>query len=681
MLKTGYSFISIVFIIIICAITICGVLFTGKALALSENNQTKQDTVENLSLMFFVHHGKVNVLDIYNHPYFKGKENDFKFITTDSLPPGCVFSEKGILTWSPSADQFKDLQRKAKRITFNGQEQRTKTVVTGEIRMVAEGELNEAILPNSTLENPPKDEHVNNVVTKANPSDSAGLNNYKPLKLIFPNADHWNEKKEGSDFSFQLSGTGGSGEYGFEVVEPSNLMEKLDRYGNFHWKPDFNVVSTAEGSKQFRVNVRLSDNAGHDTTAIMLLTVVNNNRPPVVNELPTFYIQYDKENKYTLNKNGFVYDPDGDSIIFSTALKELPQGMKITAGGEVIWKPSVRQFNYLRDNPIYLNFTVEDYPSEAKSIGQLKIEVSQEDLPPLVTMIPNSNEFDIKENEELHLNFFITDPNGEDDILAFNFVSENSSIPENALTKKEDAQYEFSWKPGYDFIKEEGAAEKFSINFFAIDEESNRTEKHITVKVTDTENLLEKDRILYDQYRTALERAWNLIQQLNNKEKELNKKYKTAKKGKKNRAIVTASLGAVTGLSPVMFMDNSQGQKVTAGLGGTATATISTLEASNVIGESPSDIMKDLSYVTQKRSDLIVYGNVFATKFALPLSRRDNSFHTELRSLAINMNLKEISNIELDASWENPRKASDKNIKKIFKDFNPDPRFASAYEQ
>ena len=172
-----------------------------------------------------------------------------------------------------------------------------------------------------------------------------------------------------------------------------------------------------------------------------------------------------------------------------------------------------------------------------------------------------------------------------------------------------------------------------------------------------------------------------MISQLNERERDLEKTYKLAKKGKKNRAISTASLGALTGLSPIIFMDNPDGQKIAAGLGGTATATIGTLEASNVIGEPPSDIMRDLSYVSQKRNDLLVYGNVFASRYALPLSKRDRAFQSDLRSLSIHLNLKDVAKLDLDATWENSKEATSKNIKKVFKDFNRDPRFEKNYNK
>jgi hypothetical protein len=47
-----------------------------------------------------------------------------------------------------------------------------------------------------------------------------------------------------------------------------------------------------------------------------------------------------------------------------------------------------------------------------------------------------------------------------------------------------------------------------------------------------------------------------LVEQLDENQKKLNNDYKKAKKGKKNRSIVKASLGAVTGFTPAIMTDN-----------------------------------------------------------------------------------------------------------------------------
>lgn len=639
------------------------------------NSIYQADTIDNVSMMFMVKHGQPNEFNIKNHPAFKSSINAFLFSTTTDLPAGMLLSGEGIITWSPTVDQFNQLKEQPFKLDFKAHST-TGNFITGQIRIIGQGEL--IVEPSTSQVKTDSSYSVpENVVETDNPVSTPV---YQPINILLPDVDNWDTKNEGESFSFKVKATGGSGDYKFELLNPVHLMESLDPYGTFSWTPDYDEVTADELIKSIRLQIKVFDTEGNDAYATVPIFVKHVNRPPVVSELPTFYIQYNSNNTYQLKKEGLTYDPDGDSIIFNPVLKELPQGMSLNKHGEISWKPSTRQFNFLGSNPIFLSFTVEDYPEGAKSIGQIKIEVSQADVPPQITIIPNKDKFELKENEELQLNFFISDPNGEDDLLSFDFVTENSSINDEALVKKENWQYEFSWTPGYDFIKEANEKHEFDISFFAIDKESNRSEKNILVTVEDTENLVEKDRILYDQYRSVLERAFDMISQLNDKEKELEKKYKNAKKGKKNRAISTASLGALTGLSPVIFLENPDGQKIAAGLGGTATATIGTLEASSVIGEPPSDIMRDLNYVSQKRNDLLVYGNVFASKYALPISKRESGFQSDLRSLSIHLNLKEIAQLDLDAAWENDKPATSRNIKKVFKDFNPDRRFENNYK-
>lgn len=633
-------------------------------------NSASIDTLNKVNMMFTVNHGILNSFDIKNNRRFDSGIEDFKFFTTTELPEGFLLSIDGVLSWSPTAKQFGALKEQALFIDYFAQSASGNYII-GQIRVIGEGEffIDEAYI---------EEENISDSVVVVDQGIQTEVPERLPLSFVLPKFRNWDRKKEGQTFSFKIDATGGSEDYKFELLEPEHFMENLDQYGNFNWTPDYDITSREEFSKIILLNVKVFDTEGKEAYKAIPIYVEHVNRPPVVNEFPTFYIQFNSPNTYQLKQDGLAYDLDGDSIIFYPVLKDLQQGMTLNKQGEIYWKPSKGQFKALGKKQIQLSFTVVDYPGGARTQGQLRIDVSQADLPPAILMIPNKEKFNIGENEELQLSFYITDANGEDDLLSFDFVSENREISNQALLKKNNWQYEFSWLPGYEYIKEPGGKKEFYINFFAIDKESNRTEKSIQVTVEDVENLLEKDRILYDQYRTVLERSWDMIVQLNEKENLFNKTYKAARKGKKNRSIITASLGGITGMAAII--DNADAQKWMTGMGGTATATLGTLEASNVIGEPPSEIMQKLNYVSQKRNDLVVYGNVFASKYALPLSRRAGSFQNDLRNLSIHLNLKDIAKLELDSTWENSKKSSDRNIKKEFKDFNPDPRFAKDYK-
>ncbi len=634
--------------------------------------QAQTDSVElNIEIELAVKADKLNECIISDHPAFLGKSAELSYYTKEELPQGFLFEESGQVSWKPDSNQFKELLESPRIISFYAQSVDDEEKLLG--RLVLKGikeNVDSSLVVNKPLVKQEKKEIVKQEIREL-----------KPLELILPQESGWNTKNEGDTFSFKLNAKGGSEVYRFELLEPQELMGNLSPDGEFIWEPGFDVVSSVESQKNVNIKVKVLDESGESLISNIPLTISNLNRSPKVGELPIFYIQYESLNKYSLKKKGIVFDPDGDSIIFKPVLKDLPQGMTINDDGEIHWRPSRSQFYSIRSKPLTLGFSIKDHPKGATSSGSLKIQVSQEDLPPQITIIPNKEEFDLKENDELDFNFFITDPNGEENIVAFDFVSGNTKITEQNLKKISSSQYEFSWSPGYQFIQEKGGKEEFKITFFAIDRESNRAEKQISVRVNDTEDLLEKDRILYDQYRTVLERSWELVQQLNAKEKELDDAYDKAKKGKRNRAIMMASLGVLTGLSPVIFLDNDNGQTILTAIGGTATATLSSLEASGIIGDSPSDIMKKLSKVSEKRNNLMIYGNVFAGKYALPLERRGGAFQNDLQNLTLRLNIEDSAELDLDPTWVNPKQATDDNIKKVYKDFNTDIRFVDGYKK
>jgi hypothetical protein len=158
------------------------------------------------------------------------------------------------------------------------------------------------------------------------------------------------------------------------------------------------------------------------------------------------------------------------------------------------------------------------------------------------------------------------------------------------------------------------------------------------------------------------------MEQLKETEKDLKKKYNRARKGKKARSLTNASLGAVTGVAPVIVETPATSKKITA-IGGTTVMTIGTLEATEVIGRSTKDLVERLNYIMEKRNELQTKGDIFARKYALKSSRRKPDFMKDVDEFVALMNLKGLVALELDASWKNKTKATDENIAKTFKDF------------
>jgi hypothetical protein len=190
--------------------------------------------------------------------------------------------------------------------------------------------------------------------------------------------------------------------------------------------------------------------------------------------------------------------------------------------------------------------------------------------------------------------------------------------------------------------------------------------------VTYAENLIKKDAQLFGKYRNYLLEAGRLVKLLDENQKDLNKEYKRARKGKQNRSIINASLGAVTGLSPVVI-DQPDQSKIVSGVGGTTVLTLGTLEATEVIGRSKERIMDNIRISIDIRNKIQTAGDEFARKYALKSIRRNSEFDKDIEKLRATLSDPRIVLLELDA-YERNVKVEEKDLKKIFLDYGGEGR-------
>ena len=392
------------------------------------------------------------------------------------------------------------------------------------------------------------------------------------------------------------------------------------------------------------------------------------NQPPTVGDVKPWYVGYNSMNRYKVEPSA-VRDEDSDPVVF-IATDKMPEGMQLTAQGELTWKPSLTQFNALKARPVIVEMLAEDQPGKQQSRVKLRVEATQQDLAPEITVVPRDNPIRIKENATVDLSFYLADPNGDDDVKVFDFVTTNTEVPKSALRRNTPNQYEFIWNPGYNFVRDPLDSVSFQITFFALDKAQKRAETKVNFTVYNSVNEDAQNVQLYTQYRTGLVRAWDLLEQLKDKEQDLKRSYRRAKKGKTRRSVANASLGAISGLAPVVIQDNA-GQRTITTIGGTAVATLGTLEATEVIGKSMKDLIDRLNYVMEKKNELQTKGDIFARKYALKSSRRNRDFQRDLDDFIALLNLKGMVALELDAGWENKKQATDKAIKATFKDYSP----------
>ncbi|QMW03277.1 hypothetical protein [Spirosoma foliorum] len=498
----------------------------------------------------------------------------------------------------------------------------------------------------------------------------------KPLQLVFPSQTTWNHVSEGTPIRFDLKAIGSLADtvvFSIRNEIPDGIQ--FDSLGHFNWTPSFDLADRIQTVRTIPVTFEARNKRGQSVSQTIDFKVVHVNRPPVVGELQPFYVRYRTQNTYKIDPQ-VVHDDDGDPIVFIPIADQMPEGSKLSSQGELTWTLSLNQFNRLKQAPQYLEFWVEDQPAKTRTKGRLKIEVTAMDLPPEISIIPKATHYKLRENATVDLKFYLSDPNGEDDISTFGFLSDNQLIPKTALIKNTENQYEFIWQPTYDFVKDPYDSLNVQITFYALDKAQNRAEQRITFTILNTVNEAEKDRYYYNQYRQVLVQAWGLIEQLSDKEGQLKDDYKRAKGGKRNRSVANASLGAVTGVTPAVTgastsaAAQSNGRIISA-VGGTAVLTMGTLEATEVIGKSMKDLLDRYNYVLGKRSELQNKGDVFAREFALKSTRRTGDFVKKLDDFRNSMSLSGLVALELDANWQNKKEATDKAIKRTFKDFTP----------
>ena len=493
----------------------------------------------------------------------------------------------------------------------------------------------------------------------------------KPIQLILPTQPNWNVIPEGGTVRFDLKATGSPTDtLMFSFGDNRQEGMTLDSLGHFSWTPGYDLADRIQTAKTYPVSFEVRNQHGQRAAQTVDFKVLHVNRPPVVGELRPFYVSYRTQNIYKMDAQ-LARDDDGDPIVFIPIADQMPEGSKLTAQGELSWTLSLNQFNKLKQSPQYIEFWVEDQPAKTRTKGRLKVEVTQMDLPPDIAVIPKETHYKLRENATVNLKFYLSDPNGDDDVSTFDFLSDNQQIPKTALIKNTENQYEFIWQPGYDFVKDPYDSLDVQITFYVLDKAKNREERRITFTVFNTVNEAEKDRYYYAQYRQVLVQAWGLVEQLSDKEEQLKRDYKKAKGGKRNRSVANASLGAITGVSPAITTNDPSSQRLISAVGGTAVLTMGTLEATEVIGKSMKDLIDRYNYVLGKKAELQNKGDVFAREFALKSARRNGEFIKKLDDFRGAMSLSGLVALELDANWQSKKEATDKAIKRTFKDFTP----------
>jgi hypothetical protein len=239
-------------------------------------------------------------------------------------------------------------------------------------------------------------------------------------QLIVSDSSGWHSLREGDFLSFKIATTD-SLPPRFSLEGNSDYGIQLDTLGIFFWKPTYDLVDRLEKQKEVTVLLQAEWKDGRRIRKPLHFTVLHQNRPPVVEDLPIFYVKQSSTNSYQVSDQ-YVQDPDGDPLVFKSIQSQLPEGMSLSSLGVLSWAPSRNQFNSLRNTPLQIEFIVQDQPEKSETKGKIKVAQTQLDLPPEILIIPGDSAFSIKEDERIHFKIYVSDPNGDENISNVGFV-------------------------------------------------------------------------------------------------------------------------------------------------------------------------------------------------------------------------------------------------------------------
>lgn len=486
--------------------------------------------------------------------------------------------------------------------------------------------------------------------------------------LVFPDSIGWNVLNENDVTQFQLSLSDYTGPAFYTLEGAEGYSMQLDTLGNFEWQPSFDLVDRVELTKDITVIFQATLPTGDRIRKPITFTVNHVNRPPVVEDLPVVYVRQSALNNYQISSD-YMYDPDGDPLVVKAIPSAMPEGAVLSSQGQFTWTPSRSQFYDLRANPYTIEFIVQDQPEKLETKGVLRIQQTQLDLPPEILVVPGDSLFTINEDETLNLKIYVSDPNGDDNVKNVGLIANDTRIGPSLLKANTPLQHEFTWMPGYDFVDEVKQALLTEVTFYVLDKSNNRAQRKVQILVKDAENLDLKDAHQFQKYRGILVNATVLLKQLNDNQKQLNQEYKQARKGKKNRSILNAGLGATTGIAPVTL--HTDDAKVVSGVGGTTVLTLGTLEATEVVGKSKDGIMDKIKLNIDLTNRIQSAGDEFARKYSLKSSRRKAEFDKDIDKFRATLTDQKLVLLELDAYSRNndPSKVNDREIKRTFLDF------------
>src|ERR1700712_5545656 len=119
--------------------------------------------------------------------------------------------------------------------------------------------------------------------------------------LIFSDSAEWKTLHEGKALHFRVTTSDPTPpiKYSLEGIGDSGIQ--FDSIGNFMWKPSYDYVDRLQKQKELSVIFQAEWKNAHRVRKAVTFTVMHENRPPVVEDLPVFYVKQSAVNHYQIS--------------------------------------------------------------------------------------------------------------------------------------------------------------------------------------------------------------------------------------------------------------------------------------------------------------------------------------------------------------------------------------------
>src|SRR5690349_14637509 len=141
--------------------------------------------------------------------------------------------------------------------------------------------------------------------------------------LIFPPGEDWKTPYEGEELSFHV----GVDSIGAKLSAHAgrDIGFTMDSLGNFSWKAPYGLVDRFQKQDDWTIQFRAEWPNGKKISKEVMFMVQHRNRPPVVEDLPIFYVKQAQKNEYQIPLD-LVSDPDSDPLVCRSVPSTLPEG-------------------------------------------------------------------------------------------------------------------------------------------------------------------------------------------------------------------------------------------------------------------------------------------------------------------------------------------------------------------